>query len=193
MYLIFDTETSNLPKSGQSIKDPFCARIIQIAAILLDDKFEEKSCFKSLIQLSNHYQISAGAFDAHGINHEMCQKFGIPIEAALCVFDSMAVLSKVQVAHNFHFDSRMLEFEVTNILDGMNSTLTNPFCTMLASTPHCKLPGRNGQQYKWPKLSEAYKFFVGEDLVDAHDALNDVRATAKVFRHLVEKGLVTLN
>ena len=49
-------------------------------------------------------------------------------------------------------------------------------------------PKRNGQ-WKWPKLEECVRHFFGETLVGAHDALTDVRATARVFYHLVDTGV----
>jgi DNA polymerase-3 subunit epsilon len=38
---------------------------------------------------------------------------------------------------------------------------------------------------KPPKLSECIQFFFNEELVGAHDALVDVRACVRVFRHLM--------
>jgi DNA polymerase-3 subunit epsilon len=45
-----------------------------------------------------------------------------------------------------------------------------------------KAAGRKGP--KSPKLSEAYRHFLGEDLIGAHDALVDVRACRRIYDHL---------
>jgi hypothetical protein len=50
---------------------------------------------------------------------------------------------------------------------------------MLSSTGICKIPKKQG--YKWPKLSEAYQHFFGEELKDAHDALVDVMACKRIY------------
>jgi hypothetical protein len=58
---------------------------------------------------------------------------------------------------------------------------------MNAKTSICKLEQKNGKAgYKWPKLREAYFHCFGEELKDAHDALVDVRATARVLKWLGE-------
>ena len=50
------------------------------------------------------------------------------------------------------------------------------------------LRSRYRDQFKAPKLAEACRYFFGEDLVGAHDALVDVRACARLYFHL--KSLV---
>ena len=53
------------------------------------------------------------------------------------------------------------------------------FCTMRAMTNVVKIPSPRG--YKWPKLSEAYRFLFNRDLEGAHDAMADVRACAEIY------------
>ena len=61
-------------------------------------------------------------------------------------------------------------------------------CTMLASMNIVKaIPKRNGQ-WKWPKLEECMNHFFNETIEGAHDALVDVRATARVYYHLHKIG-----
>jgi DNA polymerase III subunit epsilon len=48
-------------------------------------------------------------------------------------------------------------------------------------TDICCLPSPWGKGYKWPKLHEAHRHCFGKEFEDAHDALADVRACAKVF------------
>jgi DNA polymerase-3 subunit epsilon len=57
---------------------------------------------------------------------------------------------------------------------------------MQATTNICKLPSANGRAgYKWPKLTDAYMHFFGEELDGAHDALVDVRGCQRVHLHLL--------
>ena len=58
---------------------------------------------------------------------------------------------------------------------------------MMASSFVLKLPGRFGNSYKWPKLSEAYETLVDEEGFEgAHDAMADVRACRAVYYKLKE-------
>jgi DNA polymerase-3 subunit epsilon len=44
--------------------------------------------------------------------------------------------------------------------------------------------------FKDPKLSEAYQFMFGEELVGAHDAFVDTEACARVYFWLLDNGYV---
>jgi len=54
---------------------------------------------------------------------------------------------------------------------------------MAVTTPICKIPGKYND-YKWPKLAEAYRHLFNEEIKDAHDALADVRACARIYFEL---------
>ena len=41
--------------------------------------------------------------------------------------------------------------------------------------------GKADYGFKWPKLTEAFRHFIGKDMEGAHDALADVRGCAAVF------------
>lgn len=62
-------------------------------------------------------------------------------------------------------------------------------CTMNESTDLCKIPGPYG--YKWPKLEELHKHLFGKTFDNAHDALADVRATARCLFELRRRGMVS--
>ena len=53
----------------------------------------------------------------------------------------------------------------------------------------CTIEASFQLQNKRIKLSELYLLATGEELVDAHRAGNDVRATIAVYKYLREKGL----
>jgi hypothetical protein len=56
---------------------------------------------------------------------------------------------------------------------------------MLGLTNVLQIPNsakwKGADKYKWPRLSEAYKFFFGRDFEDAHDAAVDSKACAEVY------------
>jgi len=196
MFLVFDTETSGLPNYKLPLNDPTQARIVQLAALLLDAEFNEVSCMSTLIKPEHPFWIiHSMAQAAHGISVEQCLKNGIPISVALQMFDCFYVKSTRVVAHNIKFDRRMIEVEreLSHPQFRIESNPAIDFCTMLSTTDLCKLPGRIPGQYKWPKLIELYKFLFNEEFDKAHDALADCRATARCFRYLVENKLVNLS
>lgn len=193
-YLIFDTETTNLPNRQLSLEHSDQARICQLACLLVDQEFNELSVFCSFIK-PDRWNMNPKALDRHGISVQLCEECGISIETALRVFEGFVLAADKCVAHGLSFDTSMLDIELA--LAGRSSVFDYKdgswLCTMLASTPICKLPSKFGNgQYKWPKLSEAYSFFVGTTFINQHDALADVKATAKVFQCLVNNKILTL-
>ena len=101
--------------------------------------------------------------------------------------------------------------EVTEILKGSNVTSFNvaydldkflyrppwslhgrfiPFkCIMLASRDVCKIPGIY-EEYKWPKLEEAYRMIVKKDIAgkQTHRAMGDALMASEVLIALHNKG-----
>ena len=195
MFLVFDTETTDLPNFRADNPGMSKARIVQLAALLLDPEFNEVATFSSLIKLEDGIEIAPGAQAAHGISLERCRQYGIPIKAALSVFDEFAKLADYVVAFNLKFDTYLLSTEMIlsgralyNIANG-----TSGICCMLASTDICGLRQKNDpSKKKWPKLQEAAKILLGLDMTDAHDALYDCRITSQVLRYLLLNSHISL-
>lgn len=178
MILFFDTETTgkvswSLPANHQS--QP---RLVQLAAALYDANATELMTLRVLVRPVG-FTIPADASAIHGITTERAATCGVDVLTALSIFHELADRASVLAAYNADFDRVVMAGEI-----GRATCCTwkwgDPFCVMKAATPICKLPGRYGD-YKWPKLSEASKILLGEDHADAHDALGDVRATARVY------------
>lgn len=184
MYLVFDTETSDLPKFDRDPADKCQPHVVQLAAILCDKRFDEVASFNALIK-PNNWIISSGAQNAHGISLDKCKEEGIDIKDALRVFHSFSKLASKYIAFNIKFDAFLLDCECARLMADPFDW-SNQYCVMLASTPICKLPAKNGRNgFKWPKLCEAYQHFFNEGFDNAHDAMADVRATARIYRHLL--------
>lgn len=174
MYTLFDTETTGL--SGD-------ARIAQIGAVLLDKDFNIRGEIMVHIQPDGWTMPdSTAAF--HGISHNDCVQYGLPIASALNCLKKMADVSRYVGGHNYTYDYGRVSYEcqqmpVTNFLDRKES-----LCTMQLGTDICKLSGKYPGKFKWPKLQELHKFLFGEEFIDAHDALADVKATAKCLKEI---------
>lgn len=198
MYLIFDIEVSGFWQPNYDTNYNKQGRLMQLAAILLDENFIEKSIFSSLIKIPKTSIIHEKAFEVHHISMEDCQKYGMVVELALCNFEAMIRQSQHQVAHNIKFDSEFLSNEDAAAFGSARFTFTNPICTMEAMTPICKLPYPSGKSgHKWPKLEEAYNHLfpaiTSDQVPHFHNALNDVRATAKIFKYLVLENFIKLD
>ena len=62
---------------------------------------------------------------------------------------------------------------------------------MLLSTPICKCPNTNRGGYKWPKVTEAYKFFFPESEYDElHRGADDAFHEASIVYELHKLGLI---
>ena len=200
MFIIFDTETTGFPSTKVASTHPSQARVVQLAAVVLDENFKEISSLCEYIKPSG-WSISEGAYKAHGISMDTCEEKGKPISEVLEKFFLMALPCSYMVCHNTRFDVTMLNIEFDNtwppcaevapVAHWLNNVGT--MCTMSAATPVCKLPfatrknakvDKQEARFKFPKLEEAYKHFFDEELTGAHDALVDVRATARLFEAL---------
>lgn len=193
MYLIFDTETSDLPRFDLPADHSSQGRICQLGCLLLDSDFKERNSFCSFIK-PNGWKMSSGASARNNITDEMCISYGIPIGAAMAIFDHFAEQADWVVAHNIKFDAQLIDIE--QALNGgvRYDWNKDSICTMLASTNICKLnhPKIKGR-FKWPKLEEAHAhMYPGEVFADAHNALADCRITAKVLRWLITNGHVNI-
>lgn len=61
-------------------------------------------------------------------------------------------------------------------------------CTMKQSVNYCKIP--SGSRYKFPTLTELHTLLFGKGFENAHDAMEDVRATLKCFNELRNRGVI---
>ena len=190
MYLFFDTETTGLAYKAKQLtpEDPNYPRIMQIAALLLDSKFNPIAQYSTLVKLEPHVQVDPKAQEAHGITKEDCEKYGVPAEIALMMFQSFAKNAQHFCGHNVEFDCDMITAEERALFakQGIIPVGYSKICTMELMTPICKLPhARWKNQYKWPKLNEAYKHVFGREFEDAHDALADVRASIDLYKWIL--------
>ncbi len=122
---------------------------------------------------------------------ERCQKDGKLILFALDEFIKWVNQCEYLIAHNFAFDYPVVGAEMIRAKMRANKKLKG-ICTMESSTNFCELPGKYSGKYKWPKLSELYLKLFNQELVDAHDALGDVKSTAACFFELLKIGVIKL-
>ena len=190
-YLFFDTETSGLPKNYKApVTDvDNWPRLVQIGWIIMNedqDVLEEKE----YIIFPDGFSIPKEASDIHRVTQERAEKGGVPILSVLQDFRNAIEQSDYLVGHNIDFDKNIMGAEFIRAGIEFVNPSRPKICTMKSSTTYCKLPGNYGR-YKWPKLMELHTKLFGRGFEEAHDAIADIRATAKCFFELIELGVIS--
>ncbi len=193
MYLIFDTETTGLPRNWSApITDTNnWPRCIQIAWQLHDD-------FGNLIEHQDYLVKPQGfniPFDAeriHGISTELAEAQGIELKEVLEKFNITLSKSKFIVGQNVGFDVNIMgcEFYRMGIPSPMSSMPVLDTCTEVTASL-LKLPGGRGGRFKLPTLTELHQYLFGVPFSEAHNATADVEATTRCFLELINRQVFT--
>lgn len=193
MYLFFDTETNGLPKDWKAKMSNVdnWPRIIQFGFQVYDSTRQLVMESKELIVPDGWEIPNAKFWIDNGYSTEQNKLMGVPIHKSLQRFLHYYALSKIMIAHNMNFDYNVVGAEMLRLKLRAENKLER-ICTMEKTTDFLKLPGGKFGGYKFPKLEELYRFLFKEDFDGAHDALADVRATARCFFELVDRGIIVL-
>ncbi|MEC3875796.1 DNA polymerase III subunit alpha [Chryseobacterium salviniae] len=191
MYLVFDTETTGLPKNFNaplSDSDNW-PRMVQIAWQLHDHdgKLIENQDY---IIKPEGYDIPFNAARIHGITTKIANEEGRDLEEILNEFSKVLEKVKVVSGHNVEFDYNIVgaEFYRKNIKDNLQEKPKAD--TMVLGTDFCQLGGGRGGKFKPPKLEELYEKLYGHKFEEAHNAAADVNATAQVFFEMMRIGVI---
>jgi len=194
MYLIFDTETTGLPKSYKApITDTDnWPRCIQIAWQLHD---EMGNCIEheDYLVTPEGFDIPYDAERIHGISTELAKQQGIPLKEVLKKFNAVLAKSKFVVGQNVGFDVNIMGCEFFR--EGVESPMAN-LPVLDTCTEHtanlCQIPGGRFGKFKLPTLTELHKHLFGTAFGEAHNATADVEATTRCFLELVRKQQYTI-
>ncbi len=193
MYLIFDTETTGLPKRwGAPISDTDnWPRCIQIAWQLHDDMGNLIEHQDYLVQ-PDGFNIPYDAERIHGISTELAQQQGIALQEMLEKFNHALSKTKFIVGQNVGFDINILGCEFYRL--GIESPMTQmpvlDTCTEVTAEL-IKLPGGRGGKFKLPTLTELHQFLFNQPFAEAHNATADVEATTRCFLELIRTEIFT--
>jgi DNA polymerase-3 subunit epsilon len=181
--LYFDTETGGLPRHDLPLDHDAQPQIVQLAALLEVDGIERGSF--SVIVDQEGRAIPPEVARVHGIDDAIAARCGIAIEAALGMWLRLARRAALLVGHNVTFDIEIIRLAFAAL--GMPTA-----CTKDMAEPILRLPPTErmraigfGHKFKAPNLGECIRHLFGEELDGAHDALVDVRACRRVYRHIV--------
>ena len=205
LVLVFDTETTGLPKTKIINKDvlhlwPY---LVQFSYIIFDTELKTLIKMKDcIIRIPDFINISEDNSRIHGITNDISLLKGINIIDVLNKF--FVDFSSVDyiVGHNISFDLNMIRAELNRVIVNSNNDeeitefqthLTtinaskNIYCTMKESIDLCAIQAidKFGRSYnKFPKLIELYQKLFGITPNNLHNSLNDVIVCLRCFMKL---------
>ena len=195
MYLIFDTETTGLPKRWDApITDTGnWPRCIQIAWQLHDEMGKLIEHQDYLVQPEG-FNIPFDAEKVHGISTELAEANGLPMAKVLEKFNLALSKSKFIVGQNLKFDINIMgcEFHRFGIESQMISMPVLDTCTEVTASL-LQLPGGRGGKFKLPTLTELHSYLFNKPFSEAHNATADVEATTRCFFELIRTEIYTEN
>lgn len=163
-YAVIDCETTGLNKMNND-------KIIEIAIVHLDLDLNITGTYETLLNPKR----DVGLVSLHGINGLMASQAPIFTD----IMESLAYLlnDRVIIAHNANFDTKFIEqaYDSENIAAGLGDYLDTLSIAKRG-------PGRFSS-YSLEYLCAHYKI----PIVDAHTAMGDALATAKLFILMVNK------
>jgi DNA polymerase-3 subunit alpha len=188
MFLIFDTETTGLPKSWKApITDTDnWPRMVQLAWQCHD--IEGNFLFaKNHVITPDGYVIPDDVVSVHGITTEIAYEKGIPLAEALDDFMADVAKSKFIIGHNVSFDINIVGCELIRCKKDEHALLSAlQIDTMTGSKEFCNLT--RGGKLKNPTLTELHIKLFTVPFEEAHNAAADVEATSRCFLELIRVG-----
>jgi DNA polymerase III epsilon subunit-like protein len=210
--LIFDTETTGLPKSriiNQDTLDKW-PHIVQFSFIIFDTSANAiiKSC-DFIIQMQDGQKIPPESIAFHGITDAISQEKGVPLEQVLNAFFADLKTADLLVGHNVEFDINMVKVELLRMIYNhpaeicqavkmdlhLLTNFTNIYCTMQRSIDLCAIKAKDkfGNEYnKYPRLLELHETLFQTKPKNLHNSLIDILVTLRCFMQLTcERDILT--
>lgn len=191
MYLIFDTETTGLPKNWNApITDtdnwPRCIQI----AWQLHDAWGNLIEHEDYLVKPEGFNIPYDAERIHGISTELAMEQGISLVEVLDKFNRALAKATFVVGQNVGFDLNIMgcEFHRKDVDSTLNKMPVLDTCTEVTAEL-LKLPGGRGGRYKLPTLTELHEYLFGVPFSEAHNATADVEATTRCFLELIKQRI----
>lgn len=193
MYIVFDTETTGLPKRWDApITDTDnWPRCIQIAWQLHDEMGRLIEHEDYLIK-PDGFNIPYDSEKIHGISTELAEQDGVPLVDVIHKFNEALGKAKFVVGQNIGFDVNIMgcEFHRYGVDSPMADMPVLDTCTEVTANL-LQLPGGRGGRFKLPNLTELHAYLFGVPFAEAHNATADVEATTRCFFELVRREVFT--
>ena len=121
---VWDTETTGLPLFNDPSEDPRQPHIVELAAILIDDKTREEKGLVHYIVRPDGWTIPAEVAAIHGITQERAMDEGIPEWKVIREFHELNQQADLRVAHNGQFDDRIMRIGIKRFGDGCTDNVS---------------------------------------------------------------------
>lgn len=203
--LVFDTETTGLPKTKIINPDTLhlWPHIVQLSFVIYDT--ETNTIVEAndyIIKVDKTVIIDDESTKIHGITNEISQVKGIPLEYALKEFFYYLRNADKLVGHNVSFDINMIKIEllriiylhkykaskmkITEIKTNLHylTNYKNVVCTLQESIELCDIKAidKYGKTYtKWPRLLELHQKLFQTTPNNLHNSFNDILVTLRCF------------
>lgn len=191
--LFYDCETSGLPLFNEPSEDPRQPHIVQLGALLVDLDTRKTLASIDVTIEPQGWVIPDDVAKIHGITTDYAMQIGVCESHALELFIQLWQSADLRVGHNEQFDARIVKIALhrSQVMGyGCEPDVWKKGraeCTQILATPILKLPptqkmldaGR--RHHKSANLREAYRHFMGQDLVDAHSAIADATGCMHVY------------
>ena len=187
MYLIFDTETTGLPKRWNApVTDtdnwPRCIQI----AWQLHDAMGNLLEHQDYLVAPDGFDVPFEAEQIHGISTALAQDQGLPLLEVLERFTKALEKCHFVVGQNLGFDLNIMgaEFHRAGVENLLTQKPVLDTCTEQTASM-CEIPGGRGGKFKLPTLTELHQHLFGAPFGEAHNATADVEATSRCFLELL--------
>jgi len=205
-FLVFDTETTGLPKSKFISPDTLelWPHIVQFSYVIYDTSLNDIVESKDyIIKLHESILISEESSKIHGITNEISSSKGLPISEVINEFFYYLRSVDKLIGHNIEFDINMIKVELLRFINSKLYSkeqiklykhdlhyLTNYkdiCCTLKDSIQFCniQLTDKYGKPYlKYPKLIELHEKLFDKSPNNLHNSFNDILVTLRCFMKL---------
>ena len=202
--LVFDTETTGLPKSKIISPDTLnqWPHIVQFSFVIYDTELNDiVVAIDNIVKLTDTgIVISEDSIKLHGITHEISQTKGVKLSKLLHMFCNYLKNVDVLVGHNVSFDINLVKIEILRLIYSSHisddkiikyknnlhvlTNFTNVYCTMQNAIELCgiKLTDKFGKEYnKFPKLMELHQKLFNSVPNNLHNSFNDILITLRCY------------
>jgi DNA polymerase III epsilon subunit-like protein len=203
--LVFDTETTGLPKTKMINPDSLhlWPHIVQFSYLIYDTESNDiMHISDQIVKVTSNVDITEESIQFHGITNEMSQSKGVKIYDILYYFFNYLKNVDVIVGHNVSFDINMVKVELLRIIylnmykDETEickynlhflTNSSNICCTLQDSVSLCNIQAltKYGKPYlKFPKLIELHQKLFNGTPNHLHNSLNDILVTLRCYMML---------
>lgn len=199
--LVFDTETTGLPKSKELnvYSLHMWPYIVQFSYIVYDDVTHRILKIKDyIIKVPDDITISEESIKIHGITNEISQTKGVDLKIAFDEFMMDFENVDLVVGHNLEFDVKMVKAEIMRKIHyeliyfekelykdyfQIITDYKKYVCTMKESINLCSIEmvNKRGKYMKFPKLSELHFKLFNYIPNNLHNSLNDVLVCLRCY------------